>query len=111
MDLRSTVAPSRSRWRAVSSSGSVALSSTSSTRSAGPLLASVTLVARAAPSKSRTKRPPIYSHSRLSSFEDCPRKFHYRYVLKIPQETEGIEAFVGKRVHEVLERLYEFVGR
>jgi len=53
----------------------------------------------------------LYSHSRLSSFEDCPRKFHFRYVLQMPQETEGIEAFVGKRVHEVLERLYVFVGR
>jgi putative RecB family exonuclease len=53
----------------------------------------------------------IYSHSRLSSFEDCPRKFEYRYVLKIPSETEGIEGFMGKRVHEVLERLYQFAGQ
>ena len=52
----------------------------------------------------------IYSHSRLSSFEDCPRKFQYRYVLKLPSDTEGIEAFVGKRVHEVLERLYRFAA-
>jgi len=51
--------------------------------------------------------PEIYSHSRLSSFESCPRKFHYRYVLKLPVETESIEAFAGKRVHEVLERLYK----
>lgn len=53
----------------------------------------------------------IYSHSRISSFENCPKKFQFRYVLRIPAETEGIEAFVGKRVHEVLERLYEFVDR
>jgi len=53
----------------------------------------------------------LYSHSRLSSFENCKKQFHFRYVLKIPAETEGIEAFVGKRVHEVLERLYVFVGR
>ena len=55
--------------------------------------------------------PTIYSHSRLSSFENCPKQFHFRYVLKIPQESEGIEAFVGKRVHEVLERLHEFADR
>jgi putative RecB family exonuclease len=55
--------------------------------------------------------PTIYSHSRLSNFENCPKKFHFRYILKTPVETEGIEAFVGKRVHEVLERLYLFVGR
>jgi putative RecB family exonuclease len=53
----------------------------------------------------------LYSHSRLSSFENCKKQFHFRYVLKIPAESEGIEAFVGKRVHEVLERLYRFVGR
>ena len=53
----------------------------------------------------------IYSHSRLSSFEKCPQQFRYRYILEIPPEGEGIEAFMGKRVHEVLERLYEFVGR
>jgi putative RecB family exonuclease len=51
--------------------------------------------------------PEVYSHSRLSSFESCPRKFHYRYVQKLPVETESIEAFAGKRVHEVLERLYK----
>lgn len=53
----------------------------------------------------------IYSHSRLSSFENCPKQFEFRYIQKIPSESEGIEAFVGKRVHEILERLYLFVGR
>jgi putative RecB family exonuclease len=52
----------------------------------------------------------LYSYSRLKCFENCPKQFHFRYVLKIPQETESIEAFVGKRVHEVLERLYRFVA-
>ncbi len=50
----------------------------------------------------------IYSHSRLASFEDCPKKFQYHYVLRVPTETESIEGFAGKRVHEVLERLYLF---
>jgi putative RecB family exonuclease len=53
----------------------------------------------------------VFSHSRLASFEDCPRKFHYRYVLRLPAESESIEAFLGKRVHEVLERLYHFTRR
>ena len=48
----------------------------------------------------------IYSHSRLSAFESCPQKFQYRYLWKIPAESESIEGFVGKRVHEVLERLH-----
>ena len=29
----------------------------------------------------------VYSHSRLASFEDCPKKFHYRYVLRVPAES------------------------
>ncbi len=53
----------------------------------------------------------LFSHSRLTSFESCPKKFQFRYVLRIPAESESIEAFVGKRVHEVLERLYRAVGR
>jgi putative RecB family exonuclease len=53
----------------------------------------------------------LFSHSRLSSFENCRKQFEFRYILKVPSETESIEAFVGKRVHEILERLYVFVGR
>ena len=48
----------------------------------------------------------IYSHSRLETFERCPRRFFYRYRLQLPAESESVEAFVGKQVHEVLERLY-----
>jgi putative RecB family exonuclease len=53
----------------------------------------------------------VYSHLRLSSFENCPRQFYFRYVERVPVETESVEAFVGKRVHEVLERLNRFVGQ
>jgi putative RecB family exonuclease len=52
----------------------------------------------------------VYSHSRLDTFERCPRRFFYRYRAQLPPESESIEAFVGKRVHEVLERLYRAVG-
>jgi putative RecB family exonuclease len=52
----------------------------------------------------------VYSHSRLSAFENCPRKFQYRYLWKLPAESESIEGFVGKRVHEVLERLHRVAG-
>lgn len=53
-------------------------------------------------------RPEVYSHSRLSQFESCPKKFEYRYLQRIVPDTESIESFLGKRVHEVLERLYRF---
>lgn len=50
---------------------------------------------------------PVYSHSRISSFENCPLQYRYRYVDRLKREVEGVEAFVGKVVHEVLEDLYD----
>ena len=49
---------------------------------------------------------PVYSNSRLSAFEKCPLQYKYRYIDRIRTGTEGIEAFLGKRVHETLEKLY-----
>ena len=60
---------------------------------------------------SRVRKVTEYSHSRLSAFEDCPRKFRYRYVDDIKVDGEGVEAFMGKRVHEILERLYHHLAR
>jgi len=57
------------------------------------------------------RSPALFSHSRLSSFEDCAKKYEYRYLLKIPRDVESIEGFVGKRVHDVLERLYIAIGK
>ena len=48
----------------------------------------------------------MYSNSRLETFQQCPRKYKFRYVDRLRAETEGVEAFVGKRVHETLEKLY-----
>ena len=53
----------------------------------------------------------VFSPSSLNCFENCPRQYAFRYIDKIEVTSEGIEAFVGKRVHEVLERLYQFVGQ
>ena len=50
----------------------------------------------------------VFSHSSISAFENCPKKYAFRYIDKIPADSESIEGFVGKRVHEVLERLYQF---
>jgi len=53
----------------------------------------------------------VYSHSRLSSFENCPLQYRYRYIDRIRTGFESIEAFMGKRVHEVLEHVYEDLPR
>jgi putative RecB family exonuclease len=49
----------------------------------------------------------VYSHSKLSAFEQCPLKFKYRYIDKIiPKIEKSIETHLGKSVHDTLEWLY-----
>jgi putative RecB family exonuclease len=49
----------------------------------------------------------IYSHSKLSTFEQCPFKFKLRYIDKIiPEIEKSIEAHLGTSIHETLEWLY-----
>ena len=52
------------------------------------------------------KQMPTYSHSQLSTYETCPHQYKLAYIEKIEAETEGVEAFMGSRVHEALEKLY-----
>jgi len=49
----------------------------------------------------------IYSHSRLEAFKSCPLKYKFNYIDKIKREEEGIEAFLGSRFHEVMEKIYK----
>ena len=49
---------------------------------------------------------PTYSHSQLSTYENCPHRYKLAYIDKIEVETEGIEAFTGSRVHDALEKVY-----
>ena len=55
-----------------------------------------------------TPTPPRqrFSHSRLSSLSDCPRRYSYRYVEKLKESFQGIEAFMGTLVHDALGWLY-----
>jgi len=51
---------------------------------------------------------PTYSHSRLSTFEDCPLKYKYTYIDKLDRDRrDSIEAFMGGLVHETMEKLYK----
>lgn len=50
--------------------------------------------------------PPVFSHTRLSAFEQCPLKFKFAYKDHIKRTEDSIEAFMGKRFHEVLETAY-----
>ncbi|MBW2970867.1 PD-(D/E)XK nuclease family protein [Candidatus Woesearchaeota archaeon] len=51
-----------------------------------------------------------YSHSRLSTFEQCKLKYKYQYIDKIKTEiVTSIEAYMGDICHQVLEQLYKDV--
>lgn len=52
---------------------------------------------------------PIYSYSKISTFEQCPLKFKYRYIDKIEVIEKNIESFLGNTVHQTLEWLYSEV--
>lgn len=52
----------------------------------------------------------VYSHSKLSTFEQCPLKYKLRYIDKIKPEIEKtIEAHLGTSVHDTLEWTYNSV--
>ena len=51
---------------------------------------------------------PVFSHSRLSSFENCPLQYRLRYVDEIEiDRRETVESFVGHQVHRVLQYLHD----
>ncbi|MDH3353453.1 MAG: PD-(D/E)XK nuclease family protein [Nanoarchaeota archaeon] len=48
-----------------------------------------------------------YSHSRVSTYENCPYKYKLQYIeRKKPDIQNTIEAFMGDLVHRTLEKLY-----
>lgn len=59
--------------------------------------------------KEKDKKISTYSPSRIGAFDGCRLKYRYHYIDKIKSDIEGIEAFRGSMVHEVLEELYRLV--
>ena len=50
---------------------------------------------------------PVFSHSKLSTFEQCKLKYKFRYIDKIiPDIDKTIESHLGSVVHSTLEWLY-----
>jgi putative RecB family exonuclease len=47
-----------------------------------------------------------YSISQLNQFEQCALHYKLIYVDRIKRYEEGVEAFLGQRFHEAMERLY-----
>ncbi|MBS3094652.1 PD-(D/E)XK nuclease family protein [Candidatus Pacearchaeota archaeon] len=49
-----------------------------------------------------------YSHSRVSTYENCPYQYKLRYLDKVKVDIPTtIEAFMGDIVHQTLEHLYK----
>ena len=47
-----------------------------------------------------------FSYSSLETYKKCPAQFKIRYIDNVRKSDESIEAFMGKRIHEALEYLY-----
>ncbi len=58
---------------------------------------------------SEAERTRTFSPSRLGTYQDCPRRYRYRYIDKIKREGQSVEAFLGTCVHRALEELYDGV--
>ncbi|MFC1953276.1 RecB family exonuclease [Chloroflexota bacterium] len=52
---------------------------------------------------------PIYSHSQLTTYQNCPLRYKLSYRDRIKRRVEGVEAFVGSRIHDVLKKAYDDV--
>ena len=50
---------------------------------------------------------PSFSHSKLTTFQQCPQKYKFRYIDEIPPPIRSIELHLGNTVHRALEKLYE----
>ena len=46
-----------------------------------------------------------FSYSRINTYKSCPQRYKINYIDKVYKNSESIEAFMGKRVHEVIEWL------
>ncbi|MBI5503797.1 MAG: PD-(D/E)XK nuclease family protein [Deltaproteobacteria bacterium] len=51
-------------------------------------------------------QPETFSFSRVTTFEQCPRRYRYRYLDGVREAFQSIEAFMGQQVHATVEWLY-----
>lgn len=51
-------------------------------------------------------KPTVFSHTRLSTLDKCEHQYAERYLHQRRPRHDTVEAFVGKRVHEVIEAVH-----
>lgn len=50
---------------------------------------------------------PVYSNSRLKTYEECPQAYKFKYIDKVEvEEVRNVYGFLGSKVHETLELLH-----
>jgi RecB family exonuclease len=49
---------------------------------------------------------PSFSHSKLTTYQQCQQRYKFRYVDEIPPPVRSIELHLGDTVHQALEKLY-----
>ncbi len=55
--------------------------------------------------------PPRFSFSRATTFEQCARRYRYRYLDGVKEGFRSVEAFMGQVVHATIEWLYNELAR
>ncbi len=52
---------------------------------------------------------PVYSYSRINTYDNCPRQYKFKYIdrIKPPFELKTIEAFMGSCIHSALNDFYQ----
>lgn len=53
-----------------------------------------------------SESPQAYSFSRVTTFEQCARRYRYRYLDGVQEGFDSVESFMGRQVHAAIEWLY-----
>jgi len=48
-----------------------------------------------------------FSYSHITTFQNCPKAFEYKFKLKLPESFRTIETFMGIAVHETIAWIYQ----
>jgi len=51
-----------------------------------------------------------FSYSRISLFKNCPKAYHFKYILRKEELFSSIEQHLGKSIHTALENAYRKKG-
>jgi len=60
--------------------------------------------------KEITSDDSTFSYSRVSLFKNCPKAYHFKYILKEDEHFVSIEQHLGKSLHTALEHAYSRKG-